>query len=603
MRRLSLILVVAAALFQARCAGVTKGSSGGSGSGNNGNPPPAITVSVSPNAANVRIGATQSFAASVSGSSNTTVTWEVNGVAGGSVATGAISSSGVYTAPSALPNPNGVTIEAVSAANASANGTSSITLWNPTPVLSSIAPTSVSAGSFSLSITGNSFVKGAQVLLNGSALTTTFVSSMQLTATGAESSAGTFTIAVMNPNPGGSTSNSQSLQVTSSSSGPPPPPPSACSAMSVGQEASLNGFVPFPSDNLWNKDISTAPVDSNSTAIINFIGTGVPLHPDFGSGTYNGSIIGIPYEIVDSSQGPVTINFTAYGDESDPGPMPIPLNAPIEGDPNPSGDQHVLILDNANCWLYELYNASPNGSEWNAGSAAVWDLTADEQRPYTWTSADAAGLPIFPGLVRYDEVAAGQINHALRFTLQSSRAAFIPPASHWAANSTNALAAPMGMRLRLKASFDISGFSAANQVILAALKKYGMIMADNGSSMYITGAPNDNWNNDDLHNLTGVTASDFEVIQMTPVYTASNVPQGAAPTISSFTASSQSVSAGTPVTLSWSVSGGSYVIISPGIGAVRGASATVTPSQSTTYTLYATNAFGRTTATINITVH
>ena len=603
MRRLSLILVVAAALFQARCAGVTKGSSGGSGSGNNGNPPPAITVSVSPNAANVRIGATQSFAASVSGSSNTAVTWEVNGVAGGSVATGAISSSGVYTAPSALPNPNGVTIEAVSAANASANGTSSITLWNPTPVLSSIAPTSVSAGSFSLSITGNSFVKGAQVLLNGSALTTTFVSSMQLTATGAESSAGTFTIAVANPNPGGSTSNSQSLQVTSSSSGPPPPPPSACSAMSVGQEASLNGFVPFPSDNLWNKDISSAPVDPNSTAIINFIGGSVPLHPDFGSGLYDGSIMGIPYEVVDASQGPVTINFTAYGDESDPGPMPIPLNAPIEGDPNPSGDQHVLILDNANCWLYELYNASPNGSEWNAGSAAVWDLTADEQRPYTWTSADAAGLPIFPGLVRYDEVAAGQINHALRFTLQSSRAAFIPPASHWAANSTNALAAPMGMRLRLKASFDISGFSAANQVILAALKKYGMIMADNGSSMYITGAPNDNWNNDDLHNLTGVTASDFEVIQMTPVYTASNVPQGAAPTISSFTASSQSVSAGTPVTLSWSVSGGSYVIISPGIGAVRGASATVTPSQSTTYTLYATNAFGRTTATINITVH
>ena len=603
MRRLSLILVVAAALFQARCAGVTKGSSGGSGSGNNGNPPPAITVSVSPNAANVRIGATQSFAARVSGSSNTAVTWEVNGVAGGSVATGAISSSGVYTAPSALPNPNGVTIEAVSAANASANGTSSITLWNPTPVLSSIAPTSVSAGSFSLSITGNSFVKGAQVLLNGSALTTTFVSSMQLTATGAESSAGTFTIAVANPNPGGSTSNSQSLQVTSSSSGPPPPPPSACSAMSVGQEASLNGFVPFPSDNLWNKDISTAPVDSNSTAIINFIGGSVPLHPDFGSGLYDGSIMGIPYEVVDASQGPVTINFTAYGDESDPGPMPIPPNAPIEGDPNPSGDQHVLILDNANCWLYELYNASPNGSEWDAGSAAVWDLTADEQRPYTWTSADAAGLPIFPGLVRYDEVAAGQINHALRFTLQSSRAAFIPPASHWAANSTNALAAPMGMRLRLKASFDISGFSAANQVILAALKKYGMIMADNGSSMYITGAPNDNWNNDDLHNLSGVTASDFEVVQMTPVYTAANVPQGAAPTIASFTASSQSVSAGTPVTLSWSVSGASYLIISPGIGGVRGASATVTPSQSTTYTLYATNAFGRTTATINITVH
>ncbi len=597
MRHASLIFVIAAALFQARCAGVTKSSSGDPGS-----PPPTVSVSVSPNLVNVRIGGTQTFSASVSGTSSQTVTWQVDNVTGGSAATGAIDSSGVYTAPASLPNPNSITIEAVSAADPGVTGSSAATLWNPAPVLSSIAPTSVGAGSFTLSITGNGFVKGAQVLLNGSALTTTFVSSMQLSATGTESSAGTFAISVMNPNPGSSTSNSQSLQVTSTGSGPPPPPPSACSAMSAGQEADLNGFVPFPSDNLWNEDISSAPVDSNSAAIINYIGASVPLHPDFGSGTYDGSIIGIPYEIVDSSQGPVTIDFTAYGDESDPGPMPIPLDAPIEGDPNPSGDQHVLILDNANCWLYELYDAQPSGSAWNAGSAAVWDLTADEQRPYTWTSADAAGLPIFPGLVRYDEVAAGQINHAIRFTPQSSRAAFIPPASHWAANSTNALAAPMGMRLRLKASFDISGFSAANQVILAALKKYGMIMADNGSSMFISGAPNDNWNNDDLHNLTGVTASDFDVVQMTPVYTASNIPQGAAPAIASFTASSQSVPAGTPVTLSWSVTGASYLIVSPDIGAVRGTSATVTPSQTTTYTLYATNAFGRTTAAINITV-
>jgi hypothetical protein len=580
---------------------VTKGSSGNSNGP--GTPPPTITVSVSPNPVNVRTGGTQSFNVSVSGAPSQSVTWQVNNVTGGSTATGTINSSGVYTAPANLPNPNSVTIEAVSVADSSASGNSSVTLWNPVPVLSSIAPQSVSTGGFTLSVTCNSFVNGAQVLLNGSALTTTFVSSMQLTATGTENSAGTFAISVMNPNPGSSTSNSQTLQVTSSSSGPPPPPPSACSVMATGQESSLNGFVPFPSDNLWNEDISSAPVDPNSTAIINFIGTSVPLHPDFGSGLYNGSIIGIPYEVVDSSQGPVTINFTAYGDESDPGPMPIPLDAPIEGDPDPSGDQHVLILDNSNCWLYELFDASPSGSAWNAGSAAVWDLTADEQRPYTWTSADAAGLPIFPGLVRYDEVAAGQINHAIRFTLQSSQAGFIPPASHWAASSTNALAAPMGMRLRLKASFDISGFSAANQVILTALKKYGMIMADNGSSMFITGAPNDNWNNDDLHNLTGVTASDFEVIQMTPVYTASNIPQGAAPTIGSFTASSQSVSAGTPVTLSWSVTGASYLIVSPDIGAVRGTNATVTPTQSTTYTLYATNAFGRTTATINITVH
>ena len=598
MRRTSFIFVIVVALCQARCAGVTKDP------GNSGNPPPAITVSVSPNSVDVRVGGGQSFKASVTGTSNQAITWQVNGVVGGSTATGTIGSSGVYTAPTTLPSPNSVTIRAISAADANASGSSAVTLWNPAPSLSSIAPTSVSAGSFTLSITGNSFVNGAQVLLNGSALATTYGSSMQLTATGTENSAGNYAISVMNPNPGSSTSSSQTLQVTSASGGgPPPPPPSACSAMNVGQEASLNGFVPFPADNLWNEDISSAPVDPNSAAIINFIGASVPLHPDFGSGLYNGSIIGIPYEVVDSSQGPVTINFTAYGDESDPGPMPIPLDAPIEGDPNPSGDQHVLVLDNANCWLYELYDASPSGSAWNAGSAAVWDLTADEQRPYTWTSADAAGLPIFPGLVRYDEVAAGQINHAIRFTLQSSRAAFIPPASHWAANSTNSLAAPMGMRMRLKASFDISGFSAANQVILSALKKYGMIMADNGSSMYISGAPNDNWNNDDLHNLTSLTASDFEVIQMTPVYTSANIPQGSAPAIASFTASSQSVSAGTPVTLSWSVTGASYLIVSPDVGAVRGTSVVVTPVQSTAYTLYATNAFGRTTATINITAH
>ena len=372
--------------------------------------------------------------------------------------------------------------------------------------------------------------------------------------------------------------------------------------MQPGPEGSLAGFIPFPADDLWNADISAAPVDPNSAALINFIGPNIGLHPDFGSGLYNNSIIGIPYEVVDSTQGPVAINFTAYGDESDPGPMPVPLNAPIEGDPNPSGDQHVLILDNANCWLYELYSAQPSGSTWNAGSAAVWDLTADEQRPYTWTSADAAGLPIFPGLARYDEVAAGTINHALRFTLQNSRAAFTPPASHWAATSSNANAAPMGMRLRLKASFDLSSFSPPNQVLLTAMKKYGLIMADNGSSMYISGAPNDNWNNDDLHNLGSVTAADFDVVQMNPIYTSTNIPMGAAPTITSFAASAQSVSAGTPVTLSWTVSGASYLIVSPDIGATRGTSLVVTPSQSTTYTLYATNAFGRSTATVNITV-
>ena len=523
---------------------------------------------------------------------------------------GTITASGVYSAPAQLPSPNSVTVSAVSAADSSASGTSAITLLNPVPMLTGISPASASAGNITITARGSNFVSGAQVLLAGSPLATTFVSSTQLNATGAENSAGNFAVTVANPNPGASVSSAQNLQVTSTSGGgPPPPPPSACSGISTGQGGSLNGFVPFPSTSAWNQDISSAPVDPNSAAIINFIGANVPVHPDFGSGLYNGSTIGIPYVVVDSTQTPVTITFTAYGSESDPGPMPVPANAPIEGYPAPgSGDRHVLVLDNSNCWLYELYSSYPQtDGSWDAASAAVWDLTTStsniEQRPYTWTSTDAAGLPVFAGLVRYDEVAAGAINHALRFTLQNSQAAFIPPATHWAANSSNPDAPPMGMRLRLKAGFDISGFSATNQVILAALKKYGMIMADNGSSMFISGAPNDNWDNSDLHNLGNVTASDFEVVQMTPIYTASNVPQGSAPSIASFRASAQSVSSGTPVTLNWNVTGARYFIVSPDIGAVRGNSAVVTPAQTTTYTLYATNAFGRTTATVTITVN
>ncbi len=379
---------------------------------------------------------------------------------------------------------------------------------------------------------------------------------------------------------------------------------SSCRQIATGQGASLNGFVPFPASSLWNQDISSAPVDSNSAAIINLIGGSTPVHPDFGAGLYNNSIMGIPYVVVGAGHAPVTINFTAYGDESDPGPMPIPPNAPIEGDPNPNGDMHVLVIDQNQCWIYELYNGSPaGGGAWNAGSAAVWDMLASEQRPYAWTSADAAGLPIFPGLLRYDEVAAGSIPHAIRFTLQQSRAAFTPPASHWAANSTDPNAAPMGMRMRLKSTFDTSGFSQTNQVILQALKKYGIIMADNGSSMYLTGAPDDRWDNDDLHILSSLTASDFEVMQMNPVYTASNVPQGNAPQIASFTASPNSISAGGSVTLNWSVSGASYLIISPDVAAVRGTSVSLNPSQTTTYTLYATGPFGRSQATATVTVH
>jgi hypothetical protein len=377
----------------------------------------------------------------------------------------------------------------------------------------------------------------------------------------------------------------------------------SCSGMSLGRGASLNGFIPFPVDNAWNQDISGASVDPNSDALINFIGASTPMHPDFGAGLYGRSTIGIPYVVVSGSPF-VNIHFTAYGSESDPGPMPVPHNAPIEGYPHPgNGDRHVLVLDRDNCWLYELYHSYPQkDGSWNADSAAVWDLLNDEQRPYTWTSADAAGLPVFPGLARYDEVASGQIQHALRFTLQYSRQAFTPPASHWAPSSTNALAAPMGMRLRLKASYDISSFPPQSKVILAALKQYGMIMADNGSSMYVSGDPDNRWSNDDLGSLKQVPASAFEVILMDPIYTPANVPQGKAPAITSFTATPPTSHAGQPVVLNWTATGASYFVVSPQVGAVRGNTVTVYPTVTTTYTLDATNQYNRTKKKVTVTI-
>jgi hypothetical protein len=380
-------------------------------------------------------------------------------------------------------------------------------------------------------------------------------------------------------------------------------PAQTCARMSLGKEASLNGFIPFPADNLWNQNIANAAVDPNSDAIINFIGSSTPLHPDFGAGLYQGSTMGIPYMVVSGTPFE-PIHFTAYGNESDPGPMPIPGNAPIEGYPNPgNGDRHVLVLDRDNCWLYELYHSYPQtGGSWNADSAAVWDLLNNEQRPYTWTSADAAGLPVFPGLVRYDEVASGKIRHALRFTLQYSQAAFTPPASHWAANSNSSLAAPMGMRLRLKSSYDISSFPPQAKVILAALQQYGMIMADNGSSMFLTGDPDNRWNNDDLHALQNLPASAFEVLLMDPIYTPNNLPQGNAPVIASFTATPSVISPGQTATLNWSGTGASYFIVSPQVGAIRGTTVIVAPKKTTKYVLYSTNAYGRSRATVTVTV-
>jgi hypothetical protein len=563
------------------------------------NPPhPGVLISLTPTAVNIRAADTFTFQVTISGAQNKTVEWLVNDTRGGSSSFGTIDPNGKYTAPVSLPAANRVTVKAVSAQDPTVSASSAVTLLNPTPALTGINPSSVNLGAFTLILTGHSFVSGAQVSLNGSPLTTTVNSPVQVTATGIATSAGVFSVVVRNPDPGSSASSSLNLQVNGSNQS------SSCNGISPGPGASLNGFVPFPSDSLWNRDVSTAPVDTNSAAIISFIGPTIGLHADFGSSQFQGSTIGIPYQVVDGSQSLVNINFTAYGDESDPGPMPIPLNALIEGYPNPgTGDRHVLVLDTVNCFLYELDNSYPQATAWNADSAAVWDLQANEQRPYTWTSADAAGLPILPGLVRYDEAASGAIHHALRFTLPHSRAAFTPPASHWAANSSNVSAAPMGMRVRLKANFDISGFSAANRVILTAMKTYGLIMADNGSSMFISGAPDERWDNDDLHALASVTASNFEVIQMSPIYTSANLPAGPPPKIMAFSASSTSVASGTSVTLSWQVSGASYVIVSPQVGVSRNSSENVTPAATTTYTLYATNAFGRTAATVTVTVH
>src|SRR5271155_1711730 len=378
-----------------------------------------------------------------------------------------------------------------------------------------------------------------------------------------------------------------------------------CSGMTVGQLTSLNGFVPFQASSLWNTDISSAPLASNSANIINYIGSTVTLHPDFGSGLYEGSSIGIPYQIVSGSQAKVNITLGAYPDESDPGPMPIQSNALIEGYPNPGdGDRHVLVLDKDNCWLYEMFNSDKlSSTSWSADSTAVWDMTIDPQRPYTWTSADAAGLPIFAGLVRYDEVAAGAINHAVRFTVPVTQQAFTPPASHWASSVTDPDAPPMGTRLRLKASFDISSFSPANQVILTALRKYGMILADNGSAIYLSGAPDSRWNNSDLHLLDEVTGADFDVVTTGPVYTPANVPSGPSPTITIFQASPAKVSKGKKVTLTWTTADAIYNIISPTVGPERGSSITVKPKKITTYMLYSTNQYGRTTATATVKVH
>jgi hypothetical protein len=264
----------------------------------------------------------------------------------------------------------------------------------------------------------------------------------------------------------------------------------------------------LPADNSLNRDISSAPVDPRSSSYIASIGLGGSLRPDFStSPSY-----GVPYAVVGAAQRKVPITFTEYGRESEPGPYPIPANAPVEGAGEP-GDRHVIVLQRGSCKLYELFAAARRGGGWAAGSGAVFNLRSNALRPQGWTSADAAGLPIFPLLVRYPEVRAGRIDHALRMTVTRTQRGFIAPATHFASESSDPSLPPMGLRLRLKASFSLSSFHGESLVVLRALKRYGLIVADNGLSWHITGAPDPRWSNRDLEQIKRVPGSAFEAVQ------------------------------------------------------------------------------------------
>lgn len=291
----------------------------------------------------------------------------------------------------------------------------------------------------------------------------------------------------------------------------------AAFATSARGQGTLDGCSVFPADNIWNAPVDRLPLDPNSDAYVTTIGADSVVHADFGSGFWppdSTSPIGIPYVTVPARQPRVPVVFE-YASESDPGPYPVPEDAPIEGGPDGDGDRHILVVDRGRCFLYELYSAYPDGNGgWTAGSGAVYRLGSNALRPDGWTSADAAGLPILAGLVRYDEVAAGEIRHAIRFTAARTRRAYVWPARHYASSLTGAEYPPMGQRFRLKADFDDTDFSPETRVILRALKRYGMILADNGSSWYLSGAPDERWDNDVLHELGQVHGSDFEAVDV-----------------------------------------------------------------------------------------
>lgn len=285
--------------------------------------------------------------------------------------------------------------------------------------------------------------------------------------------------------------------------------PSAPLKPDLGNNGSLHGRLPFPSDNPWNQTVDQAALDPRSRALIHSIGSNTPLHADFGT-FWEGQAMGIPYLVVDSHTPRQPLRFE-YADESDPGPYPLPNNPPVEA----GDDRHLLMIDRDQWKLYELYHYQKGSRQ--AGSGAIFDLNSNRLRPAGWTSADAAGLPIFPGLVRYDEVVEiGEIRHALRFTVARTRRAYVPPARHQAGQSNDPDLPPMGMRVRLKSGYDISAFPPQARVILRALKTYGMICADNGSDWYVSGTHDPRWNDEDLSSLGKVTGQDLEVIKMPP---------------------------------------------------------------------------------------
>ncbi len=278
----------------------------------------------------------------------------------------------------------------------------------------------------------------------------------------------------------------------------------------------------FPANSHWHADVRQLPVVANSSTLVATVGASAGLKADFGSGLWDGGPIGIPYVVVPATQAKVSVSFD-YADESDAGPYPIPANPPIEGGTNATGDRHILIVDKGACRLYELYDAHPtSGTRWTAGSGAIWDLKSNALRPAGWTSADAAGLPIFAGLVRYDEVAAGRIDHAIRMTVPVSRTTYLWPARHQAGSTSSAGAPAMGQRFRLKASVDEMAFPASVRPIIVALKTYGAINADNGSAWFLSGVPDERWNNDDLATLRRITGRDFEAVDASGLMVSAN---------------------------------------------------------------------------------